>query len=270
MFRDWRLKAILQFILSIFPKGEKLNYMLQKLYRGSDFLRNPAIQKESFNLLKQHAELSNAIAVEIGTGWIPYLPLLLASENAIVHTYDHVKHIREEMVESAARKLGVSAKLWSRVEYHAPADVRSTGLPDKSVDVVCSHSVLEHIPYTIIEGIVRETKRILKPGGICFHHVACNDHFTQFDKKISNINYLKYPDWLWAILSQNKIQYLNRMRCCQFINLFQQNGAQILFLDSQKEIGLVNQASSMRLAKQFKNIPISDLIVTAFSVVYTH
>ena len=77
------------------------------------------------------------------------------------------------------------------IEYIMSCDARNTKLPDASFDYVVSSNVLEHIPSDVIEGIVTESRRILKPGGVHVHHINPGDH-SAFDPSVTTVNFLRY------------------------------------------------------------------------------
>lgn len=55
--------------------------------------------------------------------------------------------------------------LGTRVTFHQ-CYLSQAGIPDNSVDRVVSISVFEHIPEPALEEILRDVRRILKPGGL--------------------------------------------------------------------------------------------------------
>lgn len=57
--------------------------------------------------------------------------------------------------------------------YMAPADAADTALPDRSVDLVFSHGVVEHIPLADLERLMCESRRILADGGVHITTSAC-------------------------------------------------------------------------------------------------
>jgi SAM-dependent methyltransferase len=52
------------------------------------------------------------------------------------------------------------------ITYKAPVDVSRTGLPDSSLDACISTSTLEHIPEESLRAILKELRRVLRPGGV--------------------------------------------------------------------------------------------------------
>jgi SAM-dependent methyltransferase len=116
----------------------------------------------------------------------------------------------------------------SRIEYFAPADARATGLEPDSIDLVYSNSVLEHVPPEVIRGLMKESFRVLKPGGLALHNVGCNDHYAFFDKSISFVNYLQYEERSWRLWN-NSLQYQNRLRAPEFEELAAAAGFEVIY-----------------------------------------
>ena len=112
------------------------------------------------------------------------------------------------------------------IEYH---QYDGTNLPfdDNLYDVLWSWSVFEHIRYPNIT--VPETYRILKSGGFAIHAIDLVDHFNYTWKKDElTFNCLKYPEWLWDLMTWNRSNYVNRLRINDWLNLFIKEGFKII------------------------------------------
>jgi ubiquinone/menaquinone biosynthesis C-methylase UbiE len=76
--------------------------------------------------------------------------------------------VRLVAVDSSERELALNADVCEKVV----ADVCDrVPFPDASVDLVVSKHVMEHLPDTV--SFVRESARVLKPGGWCVHFFPC-------------------------------------------------------------------------------------------------
>ena len=74
---------------------------------------------------------------------------------------------------ATARKLNADL---DNAEFRVNASPRIEGVADASVDFVCSHITLQHIPAALAAGYVEEFLRILAPGGVAvFQFVADTD-----------------------------------------------------------------------------------------------
>ncbi len=64
-------------------------------------------------------------------------------------------------------------------------------------DICVSTAVLEHIPKTDIIAILKELKRILKPGNIVSATIGYFDHYAHNDPRITRLNHLRFSDVEW-------------------------------------------------------------------------
>lgn len=98
---------------------------------------------------------------------------------------------------------------WSpALTYLAPQDAADLPLPDDSLDVVFSCSVLEHV--SDLDAVLREQRRVLKPGGSCFHQVDFRDHRLGSSSR----DFLQVPDWESTI---GPADYTNRLRLSEVL-----------------------------------------------------
>lgn len=291
---NWRLKGIVQKTLSAVPGGVQLNTLLQRHVGG---LRSPE-QNMSMKVtadwlvMARHLRelgmpLSGSRFMEIGTGWFPTLPacFLLAGASSVA-SFDLNRHLDAELTErlwqhleshlpAVAQAAGepletVRARYAARplpaLEYRAPADATRTGLPDGSVDVVFSNSVLEHVPGAVIADMMREAYRVLRPGGLSVHSVNCADHYAYSDPSITFINYLTYSDTGWAFWN-NDLQYQNRMRPSDFIELSERAGFTTVLASHAPRPELLAVLPSMAIAAEFRDYPAEQLCATSVDFV---
>jgi SAM-dependent methyltransferase len=95
-----------------------------------------------------------------------------------------------------------------------------TGLPDASVDVIVSNSVLEHLPEP--DATIAELARITKPGGHAMHGIDVADHRWYGTPSLHRLDFL-------AIAARDKIIHgCNRLRLVDFERLFEKHGFKIL------------------------------------------
>jgi SAM-dependent methyltransferase len=113
------------------------------------------------------------------------------------------------------------------VEYRCPADATNTHLPQGELDYVVSTNVFEHVPPEVLRAMLIESKRILKPGGYILHHIDPGDHFS-YDKRITTINFLQYSPRAWYYIGGSGVAYHNRLRCIDYVRLFEEHGFEIV------------------------------------------
>lgn len=291
---------MLQAGLAMLPGGEKINHQLQKIYRGErafcvdESVKECAAMKE---MLARNGclDLRGLRMVELGTGWQPTVPLLLTcycgAEKVV--TFDHVRHVRCELVRGVFRQFsarqafirsclgdwqgavdgcrpdfrgsgcGLNSLLSScAVDYRAPADAAASGLPAGSVDVFFSNKVLEHVPQKALPAICGEAFRVLKPGGYFYNFIGMIDHYAYFDRSLSWVNCLRYPDWAWKLLAQNRISYQNRLRHRDYLDLMKEGGFRILESKTLIRPQDVQALENMPLCPRFRGRDREDLAIT--------
>lgn len=295
---DWRAKALVQNILSSVPWGERINDSLQLGVGGlRDF--NAEVRGKlndwigTMKLLGEcKIDVRDAVTLEIGTGWFPTFPVcfwLAGARNCI--TYDLRRHLRLELTRRMISVLEPQLEVVTGVANIAPADVRQrydeigkdvlrscgityvapgdasrTGLPDGSVDIVFSNSVLEHVTREALSAIMHETRRILRPSGVAVHCVACNDHYAHFDRRISYVNYLRFPEKKWRRWN-NALHYQNRLRARDFLKLAQDSGLHVILEKQYVRPGVEPALLSLPIAEDFRDYTRDELAPTTVNFV---
>jgi SAM-dependent methyltransferase len=299
----WLYKSLLQATLSIMPFGEHINHKLQKM-RGSN--KPAAVDgavSRGIHMVKLLAEnglpsLKGLKLIEVGTGWLPTLPIMFSLLGADkIHTYDHVRHLRLNLVKMTllqviknfskiSEDIGIPTnELKERsekiildgdmdtllnsmnIEYIAPGDASHTNLSDDSIDLFFSHAVLEHVPERVVLNITREAFRTLKPSGLFYNLIGLHDHYVSFDKRISKVNFLRYPESIWRLLAKNKITYLNRLRNSQFIETIRNCGFNIVYINAPVDEPSLKVLKKMKINKKFKRFKLEDLAVIRSEII---
>ena len=114
------------------------------------------------------------------------------------------------------------------IDYRAPSDATKPILSPASIDVQFSYTVFEHVPRSILVGILQECNRLLRPGGVAIHHIDPSDHFAHEDDSISFINFLRFSDREWHCLAGNRFAYHNRLRASEYEAIYREAGHEIL------------------------------------------
>ncbi|MDD5195390.1 MAG: class I SAM-dependent methyltransferase [Candidatus Omnitrophica bacterium] len=254
-----------------------------------------------FNL---KAPLVDKSSVEIGTGWAPIMPLLFwLCGLKECHTYDISRLLRYHLlVESIkqlrilARKkdspfvcgetgtnilderLGVLPDLISRklssdeilqhcnIHYHAPTDAANSGLPDKSIDLAYSVTVLEHIPLININNIFAEARRILRPNGLMVHFIDTSDHFSHADNSISSINFLRFSEKSFSKYN-TRFTFQNRIRASAWRRLITEHGFEIIYWKGDIDKKAKVKLGFLKIDKAFSLLAAEDLATTSILVV---
>lgn len=300
----WWVKSAVQSTLSQMPYGEALNHRLQ-IWNGFYRRFHWSVENNVRHLCnlgmavkKLGGRIEGRTAIEVGTGWTPTLPVGLRLLGAEIHTYDHLRHLRvanlkkvtelyPEFLPRISESLGIEQGLlqerlaqfrraekvslndWLReigIHYHAPGDAADTGISASSVDLYFSIAVLEHVSKVNVERVVREAHRVLKRGGLSYHHIGLHDHLAETDSAATKINFLRFNDFTWRILGQNRIQFHNRLRQSEFLKIFKEAGFEILLCESEVDEMSLKALPSMTLNKRYQTFDPVDLATYAMTI----
>ncbi|WP_309630369.1 methyltransferase domain-containing protein [Brevundimonas sp.] len=112
---------------------------------------------------------------------------------------------------------------------HCSARYLTTGvdafadMPDASVDLIWSHSVLEHIPLKQLPHLFGEMRRVLKPEGLISHNIDFQDHLAH------GLNSLRFSEAAWESPTMaNAGFYTNRVRAGAMHAMVREAGFEIL------------------------------------------
>jgi SAM-dependent methyltransferase len=297
---NWKTKGIIQKTLSILPGGSMCNYFLQKSVGQlrSDATIRMTFEKDVTVLFEKMAKLSldpaSARILEIGTGWLPVFPLSLALAGfRNTRTVDINRHLREpavrrtlltleayldhptfqpfatpEQVHDNYQKLIRSQNILATagIDYQAPCNAASTGWKPGSLDLITSNNVFEHVPVPVLLDLFVEAKRLLRPSGHVLHCVNCGDHYAYGDSSITQINYLSFSEAEWNRWN-NSIQYQNRLRPIDFIQMADHHGLHIDLAQYTTKPGYMKQLENMVIAPEFRHYSLEDLASTSLTLV---
>ncbi|MGH8863436.1 MAG: class I SAM-dependent methyltransferase [Burkholderiales bacterium] len=300
----WKLKGLLQGGLARIPLGSLLNDQLQLLFgergRFAAHIDSKVLHDWSVHAahLRAHGKpLRGLVLLELGTGWLPVLPLcFFLAGSAQCSSFDlhrkmalrslspllrrlerHLPSIADaaglELAEVTARyrallDAGTPEQMLRRagIEYHAPADAARTGLADGSIDVFFSNSVLEHVGESALDGLMREAARVLRTDGLVSHSVNCGDHYAYFDRSITQLNYLKFSAAQWRVWN-NSILYQNRLRPCDFVASAERNGLRVIARHWHPDQSLLSELPAWAVAAEFRGYPAEELSATSVDII---
>jgi hypothetical protein len=298
----WKIKGCIQKVLDIVPGGEHLNDRLQMIGGLRHFEQNIAAKVSDWTqtcryLADVEFPIAGSTIVEVGTGWYPVLPICFHLAGARqIQTYDIHRHIDGKLTARALQCLsphldeiaqfcaagkpetekkyaelchasGIDEILrLAGIQYSAPADARQTGLPPNSVDLVYSNSVFEHVPKQAIFEILQESQRILEPGGLALHNIGCNDHYAFFDPSISFVNFLRFDENEWRPWN-NALQYQNRLRAPQFLDLAEKAGLKVIYKRTHVRPGSREALAQFAVAPEFRQFSTEDLATTTLDFI---
>jgi SAM-dependent methyltransferase len=250
-----------------------------------------------------HEPLTHWSAVEIGTGWAPILPMLFwLNGQEQCDTYDNQQLLKDSLVVESARqfvalyrsvpglspdenqraqfheRLNVLENLVAdgasssqimgacKIRYHAPVDAASTGLASESVDVVYSNTTLEHAREDEISALLRESYRIIRPGGYMLHLIDLSDHFAHSDQQISAINFLQFSESEFSQYN-SRFLYQNRLREPRWRQIIQDQNFEIICWRPHVDSRALTQLSTMQLDPAFAGLSPEELCVSSIHVI---
>ena len=149
---------------------------------------------------------------------------------------------------------------WYGIEYHAPADARHTPFPDDSIDLVCTTSVLEHVPAAALEAILQETSRLCGPRAISSHVVDYSDHYAHADPAITIHNFLRFSEEEWRPYNPD-LHSQNRLRHHEYGELFQRTGFEPLDVHAVTPPDAEALLAAVPLHERFQRMPAASLAV---------
>lgn len=300
----WQYKAAIMRTCASLPFGHHLYTSLQKRFgrlkiRPLSRLPHQAMMMR-WLLEQQHAVVGKTF-FEVGTGHIPIVPIgfflagaaqvitvdlhrriewgLTGESLAWIHANKHevrplyghavTDDLFEERFALLTRWRAQPKKFLeaANIHYLAPADAARTQFLDQSIDCHFSVNVLEHIAPDTLVAIFKEAQRILRPSGYALHFFDPSDHFQHQDKRISRINFLKYPEREWQRIAGNEYAYCNRLRSSDYQQMFANLGFQVVrwetTVDTQA-LELLQQG--FRVDPQFQAYTPEDLCTTGVRV----
>lgn len=273
---NWQAKCVIDSTKALLPFQSRLRRLKDRVtpYK-SDVGDNLHTIRQGLRQVKwvtESLDLKGACVLEIGSGWEPLIPILysLAGASKVFLTDLNVL-LRPSSFEAALESLrGQRETLRNqfdldpslldhalradagtsmedrlrelRLVYMAPCDCRKLGLPTASIDVVTSRACLEHVPPDVIQDIFYESFRLLRPGGVACHTVDYSDHWEHYDKRLSRVSFLKYSEATFRWTYINPLNYQNRLRHPEYIEMLQKSGLRLL-----REEHKLDQASLLRL-----------------------
>lgn len=305
----WMLKALFQGGISFLPRNQSWNYLFQKYITKSLDLNATKFENKLMQC-KEHMEnylatipvgKSSFSVLELGTGWLPIIPIgLYICGASKIWTVDkisllHSSRVREVLtvfIEYAQngslvkilpwihdsrvfklksvledKSLSSPAQILERLKiYTVVSDARNTGLKPSTIDLFVSNNTLEHIPEDVILSIFFEFKRLGSPYSLMSHHIDMRDHYANFDRSITPYNFLKYSEPMWRLFN-NSLQYQNRLRVSDFCRIHETAGFKILHRRDKK--GFSGDLDSVRISKEFLRYSREELLVLDSWIVST-
>jgi hypothetical protein len=288
----WYLRCAVDNLKGVIPGQTLLRDCKRRLipYKACTGRADATIEEgiQLINFVRSDRDIAGAACLEVGVGWEPLIPFLFSLCGARrVYMTDLNRLCSPQTAASAmealrrnqdaiARGLGLDAAALARqlksapadmdelfalfrLEYLAPCNCANLPLADRSLDVVYSRAVLEHVPPAVIEHIFMEARRVLKDSGLMCHFVDPSDHLQHHDRSISRIHFLRFSDSAFRIVCLNPLNYHNRLRHPEYVRMLERTGFEILKEERNIDQSAVVFAKTQNLAPQFRRFSPEDL-----------
>jgi SAM-dependent methyltransferase len=289
----WQVKCLVDNAKALLPFQVQLRRLKDRLipYHSNldDDIRTVEQGIRQVQWVSTVLPLTGATVLEVGSGWQPMIPVLyslagasrvyLTDLNVLLRpdTFSAALYVLRKQRQVILDDLKVDAKFLDRMVredpgasmedrlkelhlvYLAPCDCRQLSLPAESLDVVTSRACLEHIPPDVLQDIFHESYRLLKRGGLACHWVDPSDHWEHQDKSLSRVNFLKYSDSLFRWTWINPINYQNRLRHSEYMEMLCKAGFRLVREERKVDDASLRSLAHMRLAKRFRRFSNEDL-----------
>jgi len=132
-------------------------------------------------------------------------------------------------------------------------------VPDKCVDFLWSHAVIEHIEKDDFLSHLKEMKRVMKSDCISSHRIDLKDHLG------GALNNLRFNSNLWeSSLFKGAGFYTNRLRYSEIINYMEESGFNVKVINIDRWENLPTPRK--KISREFDCFSDDDLCVSGFDV----
>jgi len=222
-------------VFCIFPK---LRPFVEKIYNPYYRQNFKEYIEKQYNLFRKsidkYKSLKGASLLELGPGGSIGFGLLAIKDGvSSYYAIDDGNHLNEKKLQTIYEELiGNKTQLViakRKVKVTKLNRDFSYRLPDSTIDIVYSCAVLEHIKD--LDGAIKEMSRVLKTGGIMYHHVDLKDHI--FSNK--SLFFLAIPQKIFNFFFYHTGEWVNRVRLLEYKRLFAKNNLKILKLELKEK-----------------------------------
>lgn len=297
----WTTKWGILWSLAHLPGGRRLHEcMLRRHGELAALEKSSRFQNamEIVSTVQQHlGGVEGKNVVEIGTGWVPAVPLAFALCGARVQTFDVRRLSDARLYQRTVDELGRNAthlaqaakvselEIQRRLKiivdsvtleealsklggsYTAPVDTCQLPMADDAADVVISSLVLQCIPAHLLRSVLRETWRVLSPRGVAVHRIRLTDEYAAGDPQRNHFEYLQYSQATWDRWYNHRLKHQNRLRASQFSTLFENVGFECLERSAAVDSDSIPILKKLGVDSSFAQLDWADLATVCMSVV---
>lgn len=109
-------------------------------------------------------------------------------------------------------------------EIATRVDPAALPLGDGSADLCHSGGALEHYRAELLAGFLRESFRILRPGGVASHVYDHRDHLRHVDPRWPFLLHMALPDSVYRVAFGHRLLFHNRLTPTEVMALFEAAG----------------------------------------------
>ncbi len=132
-------------------------------------------------------------------------------------------------------------------------------IEDKSVDLIFSHAVLEHIRKNEFLETMRECRRVIKDRGIASHQIDLKDHLG------GGLNNLRFSEELWeSNFFVRSGFYTNRLRYSEILLFMQDAGFEVEVVNTDRWEQMPIERK--KIHPIFSSVSDDDLLISGFRV----
>ncbi len=282
----WRHLLVKKAIVERLPFANTLRKIKRNLFGYPPDVDNIELTINNYERIKSAIEklgvsIEGSSILEIGSGWFPTIAILLVRDGAKnittsdlnVHMDDITfrelaSHLKERFPDdNFIQDLTDFASL--PIEYLAP--FCASDLSDKSLDIIISNMVLEHIPKTDMYNLFSSLRPKSSDNGIMVHLVDHSDHFEHYDKSLSRINFLTWNEEKHALINYLIRDGENRMRHNEYHRLFMDAGYEIVDEENDLSKKALETLGGLELAYPYSRMSPEQLcILTSIYSIKVH
>lgn len=238
--------------------GKYLPYYLTNTNQQDPFIVLDQYEKV---LKKYQFDFNNINILEIGTGATNSMGYSITSRYQTSYIgYEPFVHLDQKtdsilldkIAEGDEKKKEHLSKCVKRIKTLSSVD-------EGTIDLVLSHSVIEHIPASDLVVFTQELWKVMRPGGLMVHVMDYRDHF------------FKYPFHFYQFSKQTWDRYLNpgdlhRLRLSQHIKILENNFSVVEIIVSERNEKAFNKIKNY-IHKDFSEFSDQDLAVSSAVII---
>jgi SAM-dependent methyltransferase len=249
----WVLKAAAKKALSWAPAGRTIDFLIQskitKTLPVSDetFLSSVRFAAMHIDQFRKHGStpIERAKFFEFGIGWdlvgplafhvmgvtdqtlcdISYNLRLSLINHSLATFYrfaDRITKITGAEAIRLPRCISSESEIATCGMRYVVGDMTKLFRATAQFDYITSISVLEHVPAADLPQIVNKCYSLLKPAGVVSFVIDMRDHYVDFDRSISDHNFLRYSDRAWNLFFNSTLHHQNRLQFTDYLQVLKE------------------------------------------------